>query len=247
MHRESLMHAPGADGGEPIACHVREPEHDASGTVLLLHGRDGAGRAAHIEMIADAYVARGWRIVAPDLPNSRATPDSGPPERFTMSGHRRDSGAVLAWVCTSLGADRQIGRLALAGHSVGAFSAAWLASELDEPAHLLAVSPVVSGSALLAARDAMGPAAIEAVAREVPLMLAEMPSQDALPALQQLSCPVAVVTGAEDGLTPPKDARAYLAAASAGCFFAALPGQHHCPTGPAVARALAAALDAVAA
>ena len=76
-------------------------------------------------------------------------------------------------------------------------------------------------------------------------MLAEMPSQDAVPALQLLSCPVAVVTGAEDGLTPPKAARAYLAAASAGCFFAALPGQHHCPTGPIVARALAAALDAV--
>ena len=32
MHRESLMHAPGAAGGEPIPCHVREPERAASGT-----------------------------------------------------------------------------------------------------------------------------------------------------------------------------------------------------------------------
>ena len=245
MHGESLKHAPGADGGDPIPCHVREPERAASGTVLLLHGRDGAGRAAHIEVIADAYVARGWRVIAPDLPNSGATPGSGPPERFTMSGHRRDSRAVLDWVLSSLAGDSPVARLAIAGHSVGAFSAAWLASEHPETAHLLAVSPVVSGNALLAARDAMGPAAIEAVKREVPLMLAEMPSQDAVPALQQLTCPVAVVTGAEDGLTPPKAARAYLAAAPAGCFFAALPGQHHCPTGPIVARALAAALDAV--
>ena len=41
-----------------------------AGTVLLVHGRNGAPGQAQIAEIANAYLDRGWRVVAPELPNS---------------------------------------------------------------------------------------------------------------------------------------------------------------------------------
>ena len=57
--------------------------------------------------------------------------------------------------------------------------------------------------------------------------------------------PLAVVTGAEDGLVRLHDARAYFNAAPNGRFFGALPDEHHCPAGSACAQMLQAALAAV--
>ncbi len=229
-------------GGAPIACQIIEPLLPVVGVALLVHGRDGAGTSAHMVPIADAYVGRGWRVVAPDLPFSRATPGSGPPEDFTMQRHVEDARQVLAWVLGEMPVAR---RLALAGHSMGAYAIARLAAESVAAEHLLAVSPVVSGTALLEARRVMGPAAVEALERDAPGLRAEMTAHDAVPALRRLTAPVAVVTGREDGITPLAAARAYFAAAPAAAFYSALPGQHHCPAGPLYTTALAAALDAL--
>lgn len=241
----TLAHAPPRRGDQPIPCHVLAPEGPATGLVLLLHGRDGAGRSPHIVPIADAYLARGWRVVAPDLPHSRATADSGPPELYTMSGHLEDAAAVLQWARDTWPVDAK--RLALAGHSVGAWAAARLAAATPALDHLLGVSPVFSGRALLAARRAMGAPAVHALRREAPAMLAELSTIKAAPALRRVTAPVAVVTGASDGIVPPAVARAWFRASAGACFYMALPGQHHCPEGPAYDRALAAALDAAAA
>jgi pimeloyl-ACP methyl ester carboxylesterase len=227
----------------PIPCHLSAPATAAGGLLLLLHGRDGAGRSPHIQPIARAYLARGWQVVAPDLPYSRATPESGPPERFTMRGHLEDSRAVLRWARQRF-ADRDE-RLAVAGHSVGAWSVAHLAAETADVEHVLGVSPVFSGRALLEARRAMGDAAVAAVERDAPAMVPELEGQEAEPALRQIARPLAVVTGALDGITPTRFARAYFAAAPGACFYTALPGQHHCPDGPPYDRALAAALEAM--
>jgi pimeloyl-ACP methyl ester carboxylesterase len=235
--REWVKHV-GA-GGAAIACQIIEP---VVGVALLVHGRDGAGTSAHMVPIADAYAGRGWRVVAPDLPFSRATPGSGPPEDFTMQRHVEAARQVLHWV---LGEMPVAHRLALAGHSMGAYAIARLAAESVAADHLLAVSPVVSGTALLEARRAMGPAAIEAFEREAPRLRAEMTADDAVPALQRITVPVAVVTGREDGITPVAAARAYFTAAPAAAFYSALPGEHHCPQGPLYTTALAAALDAL--
>lgn len=78
-------------------------------------------------------------------------------------------------------------------------------------------------------------------------MLAELSTIKATPALRRVTAPVAVVTGASDGIVPPAVARAWFRASAGACFYMALPGQHHCPEGPAYDRALAAALDAAAA
>ncbi|WP_089232514.1 alpha/beta hydrolase [Tropicimonas sediminicola] len=226
---------------QPIPLVVASPGESVRGTVLLVHGRNGAPDQPHIAQIAEAYLARDWRVVAPGLPNSSALPGSGAPEKLTFTGHCKAASAVWGWV-RERWPDTP---LALAGHSIGAFAVAHLAAETPGPHHVLAVSPAVSGRALLLARVAMGPPAVEAVEREAPLFRAEMEAADAAPALAKTDAPLAVVTGAEDGLVPLKDARAYFAAAANARFFAAVPGQHHCPVGPDVGEALTAALSAL--
>lgn len=206
---------------------------------ILLHGRDGSADAAHMRPLADAYAARGWTVLTPDLPHSRATPGSGDPARYTMTGHVRAARAVIGWA-RAQGPES----LALAGHSVGAYAIAELAGDAGAE-HLLAVSPVISGAALMAARRAMGPDAVAALEREAPDMRAQMDCLNAAPALARCAAPVAVMTGARDTLTPPADALAYLNASCAPRFFSVLPGEGHCPTGHAYRRALDAALDAL--
>lgn len=220
---------------------LAEPDGTPKGTVLLVHGRNGAPGQAQIAEIARAYLARGWRVAAPELPHSVASPQSGPPEKVTFSGHTQAAAEVWAWVRQQWPGTR----LALAGHSIGAYAIAHLAGATPETDHVLAVSPPMSGQVLLAARLAMGPAAIEAVKREAPLFYAEMPSADATPALASTTAPLAVVTGAEDGLVRLNDARAYFSAAPNARFFGALPDEHHCPAGVACGQMLAAALSAV--
>ncbi|MEM8956757.1 MAG: alpha/beta fold hydrolase [Pseudomonadota bacterium] len=234
--------APCAVGPGAIPCHLFEPDQAPHAVALVVHGRNGAMHQPHIQALIQAYLTRGWRVMAPDLPHSAATPASGPSEDVTMDGHARAAGDVL----TAILRDHSEGLpLGLCGHSLGAHAIAAIAGDVPELHHLLAVSPVVSGLALLDARAAMGPPALEALAREAPRMRETMASESAVPFLERLEAPVAVMTGALDGLTPPAAARAYFDAAPRACFYAVLKGQHHCPTGPELDRALASSFDAV--
>lgn len=228
--------APGPAGDIPVL--VAGPGSEVRGTLLLVHGRNGAPWQPQIAEIAEAYLARGWRVAAPELPFSIASPGSGPPEQITFSGHTAAAEQVWDWVAR-LWPDAP---RALAGHSIGAFAVAHLAAGAGDTHHVLAMSPPMSGRVLLAARHAMGPAAIEAVKSEAPAYFAEMQIADAEPALNRIVAPLAVVTGAEDGLVRLADARAYFAAAPNGRFFAALPDEHHCPAGAACGQMLSAAL-----
>lgn len=230
---------PAAAGPIPVV--VAEPAGRPKGTVLLVHGRNGAPGQPQIAEIAEAYLARGWRVAAPELPHSAALPESGPPEQVTFAGHTSAAAEVWAWVAWQWPDEAR----ALAGHSLGAYAIAHLAAGSPDAHHVLAVSPPMSGRVLLLAREAMGPAATEAIRREAPAYLAESPTADAEPALNRMAAPLAVVTGAADGLIPLKDARAYFAAAPNARFFAALPDEHHCPAGAACGHMLAAALSAL--
>ena len=218
---------------------IAGPERPA-GVALLAHGRNGAPDQPQIAEIARAYLARGWRVVAPELPHSAALPGSGPASGLTLAGHVAAAGAMLGWMQETWPAMP----LALAGHSIGGYGVGMMAGHSGLH-HVLAVSPVLSGPLLLAARVAMGPQALTELAREAPLYRAELDTADAAPVLQGSPVPVAVVTGLEDGVVTPDHARAYFVAARQGRFFAALPGQHHCPEGPDCAAALGAALMAV--
>lgn len=227
-----------AEGTLPVM--IAGPE-DARGTVLLVHGRNGAPAQPQIAEIALAYLARGWRVAAPVLPNSSASPGSGPAAEVSFARHVRAAAQVADW----LAARWPAGAHALAGHSIGGYAVAHLAADRPAAHHVLAVSPPMSGMVLMRAREAMGPGAIDEVRREAPGYFVEMRTADAEPALRRIAAPLAVVTGACDGLVPLADARAYFAAAPNGRFFAALPDQHHCPAGPACASMLAAALAAL--
>lgn len=236
--RAERLLAKTAAGRIPVV--IAAPSGAVSGTVLLVHGRNGAPAQPHIDEIAQVYLDRGWRVVAPELPNSSALPESGPASELTFTRHTAAADQVWDWVAQQWPDDRR----GLAGHSIGGYAVAHLGARL-QPDHLLAVSPPMSGMVLLSARRAMGPNAVAEVEREAPLYRAEMESADASGAIGRVTAPLAVVTGAEDGLVPLKDARAYFAAAPNGRFFGSLPGQHHCPVGPACRTMLAAALDAV--
>ncbi|QIE57270.1 alpha/beta fold hydrolase [Pikeienuella piscinae] len=238
MATEPLVASSPDRGAGALRRRLRGPA-SARRIAVLLHGRDGSADSDHMRLLADAYIGRGWSVLAPDLAHSRATPGSGDPERFSMTGHVRDARAAIGWVQA-----RGPERLALAGHSIGAYAAAELAEEAQVD-HLIAVSPVLSGAALLAARRAMGPDAVAALAREAPEMRREMEALDAAPALARCLAPVAVMTGARDALTPPCDALAWFRAARVPRFFSVLPGESHCPTGPVYRRAIEAALDAL--
>ena len=226
-------------GNVPVV--VAAPTPAPTGTVLLVHGRNGAPDQAQIAEIADAYLLRGWRVAAPELPNSIALPESGPPDQVSFTRHTQAAAGAWDWLVRQWPGTPH----ALAGHSIGAFAIAQLAGAAPEAHHLLAVSPPISGMVLLSARQAMGPAAIEAVQREAPLFYAEMPLADAAPSLARCPAPLAVVTGAEDGLVRLHDARTYFNTAPNGRFFGALPDEHHCPAGSACAQMLQAALTAV--
>ncbi|MDS9469232.1 hypothetical protein RGQ15_16850 [Paracoccus sp. MBLB3053] len=225
----------------PIPVFVAGPKGEPKGTVLLVHGRNGAPGQPQIAAIAEAYLGSGWRVAAPELPHSAASPDSGSPAEITFAGHVQAAAEVWAWVNAQWSASRR----ALAGHSIGAFAVAHLAAGSPAAHHILAVSPPISGRVLLRAREAMGPAALDEVRREAPTYFDEMQTADAEPALKRAVSPLAVVTGAADGLIPLQDARAYFAASPNGRFFAAVPDEHHCPAGEAYGRMLAAALAAL--
>lgn len=215
-----------------------DPANDP--VALVLHGRNGAPEQPHIEAIVSAYRRRGLASVVPELPHSAANPGSGEPAALSFRGQAIAVRRVAEWL-----AGQAPGRpVAVAGHSLGAFAAPRVAETLPL-AHVLAVSPVVSGQALLEARRSMGPEAVAALAAEAPALRAEMTAATAVPAIAALAVPVAVVTGAEDALTPPADARTYLAAAAQPRFFAVLPGQDHCPVGAATDTVLDAALIAL--
>ncbi|MFT4012227.1 MAG: alpha/beta fold hydrolase [Paracoccus sp. (in: a-proteobacteria)] len=220
----------------PIPVVLAEPPAPI-GSVLLVHGRNGAPEQVQIAEIARAYLARGWRVVAPELPHSLALPRSGPPGGISFAGHVRAAAQVWDWMAGRW-PDRP---RALAGHSIGGYAVAHLGAGSDAH-HVLAVSPPMSGMVLYRARQAMGEAALDEVRREAPGYFDEMRLADAEPALRRLAAPLAVVTGAEDGLVRLADARAYFTAAPNGRFFGALPGQHHCPAGAACGQMLAVAL-----
>lgn len=220
---------------------VANPDGVAKGSVLLVHGRNGAPGQPQIAEIAAAYLARGWRVAAPELPHSSALPDSGPPDRITFAGHVRAAAQVWAWLAQQW---PDLPR-ALAGHSIGGYAVAHLAADSGDAHHVLAVSPPMSGRVLLRAREAMGPGALDEVRRDAPAYFTEMRTADAEPALNRITARLAVVTGADDGLVPLKDARSYFMAAPNGRFFGALPDEHHCPAGAACAQMLTAALAAL--
>ncbi len=250
-----------ADGLMQI--HVHVPEAPV-GIALIAHGRNGGAEQNHIRPITAACLAHNLVAVVPDLCNSAGNDAAGEKSAFTMAGHVADLSAVLQWLNPDAPAPRAGGWVAppfatgadlageraapvLIGHSMGAYATCRLAGAPDqpEPRGLLAISPVRSGPALLEARHTMGPKAIAALQRELPHAFEEWPDHDLAPLLPEIACPSAVIVGARDTITTPKDAWTLARALSDCVRFDVLPGEHHCPLGDAYATSIATSLELI--
>ncbi|MBJ3777613.1 alpha/beta hydrolase [Acuticoccus mangrovi] len=229
-----------AGSAGPMTVHVRRPAGTARGTLILAHGRNGAAAAPHLVPILAAATERGLVTVAPDLCHSANNDSAGAACDFTMAAHLADVATVVEW---AEAAEPACPRL-LAGHSMGAYAALRLAAR--HPAHLrgvLAVAPVISGTALFAARQAMGPDALPALFQEVAAAHDEWPRHDLAAVAPLVDVPVAIIVGADDAVTPPAHAHRLAGWLGTRAHVDVIPGEPHSPLGPAYVASVGHALD----
>ncbi|GAB5375831.1 MAG: hypothetical protein AcusKO_22930 [Acuticoccus sp.] len=228
-----------------LRVHGAAPAGAAAGAVLVAHGRNGAADQAHITPVVAACLARDYWVAVPDLCYSAANDSAGPAAGFTMTAHLADVRTVLDWAAAQPAWATGGPRIA-AGHSMGAYAVLRLAAETAAAGTItgvMAISPVIAGRALIAARERMGPHALAALSAELPGAFAEWPRHDMMPLASRITQPAAVIVGADDTLTTPQDAKTLADALPNLVHSAVLGGEHHCPLGADYAASLAVALD----
>lgn len=238
---ETLMLAGSA--GDMIVRLFR-PRDEVLGSAIVAHGRNGTADAPHMAPIIAACLARSLAVIAPNLCHSSANASAGAAATFTMGAHLSDLRQVLRWA-TVPERRRRAEPLLLVGHSMGAYASLRIAADAGpgEISGVLAVSPVISGRALISARSAMGADAVAALRAELPGAFEEWPEHDIEAVVADIASAAAVIVGADDTITPPSDA-ARLAGWLGTCVWHdVIPGEHHCPVGHAYAESVGHALD----
>lgn len=222
--------------------HVFAPAGVAAGLAVAAHGRNGGAQQAHMVPVIEACLERGLIVAAPDLCHSAGNDAPGDPARFTMAAHCADVATVVedAFEMAPHGRPRL-----LIGHSMGSFAACAIAARRKDVTGVLALSPVISGDALLAARRTMGENAIAALREEVPDALTEWPLHTLAETAGVIAAPVAAIVGADDTLTPPEAARRLLSWVKRPAGLEVVAGEHHCPVGGGFSASLRRALDAL--
>lgn len=240
---------PAASATGAMAARVFRPAAPTGRLAVVAHGRNGAHGQPQMLPAIRACLGAGDTVLAPDLCHSAANASPGKASGFTMGGHLAD---LRAAVGRAVAERARLGWTApgmvLVGHSMGAYAAMRLAAEgVGAPVEgVVAVSPVVSGAALLAARARMGPEAVAMLEAEVPGALAEYAAHDVVPFAAALSMPVALIVGSDDTVTPPEDACGLARVLPRLAMCRVLPRQHHCPEGPGYEAALGEALERIA-
>lgn len=229
--------------GEMIVHHLH-PQGVPVGTVFLAHGRNGAADQPHMRPVIEACLARSLAVVAPDICNSDANESAGSSADFTMAAHVADLRATIERTTAAASATGSPPPL-LIGHSMGAYAALRIAAEAAAGAFggVLAISPVISGRALIAARERMGAAAVAALRAELPGAFLEWPQHDLAPLAAAIDVPCAVIVGADDTLTTPADAATLAGWLRHLVWHDVVAGEHHCPLGEGYALSVGTALD----
>lgn len=213
---------------------------------ITAHGRNGAARAPHMQKLIDAYKARGYVVISPDCCASAWNGSAGNEADFLLENHVRDVRRTVDWAFANAAALGWTGsRLALCGHSMGAYAVARLAADeyAGRAAHLLLVSPFTSGARQIEAREKYHPDGIANLRRDVPRALDEWPRHDIFTMTGRLALPVAIFAGAKDIVAPPENVAELVARLPSAPFYELLPEASHCLEGGDYQTELTDAID----
>lgn len=209
------------------------------GLCFVSHGLKSAADAPHITQIRNAYIHRGYTVIAPNLCNSNANDSDGDLDTFSIRDHIDGIRRTVEWTQENAGLFNWDGRrFVMAGHSMGAYASGYLAAREygGQCAHLLLVSPTTSGERSLRARsdERINPGAMDIMRRETPLLENEWPHHDAYRHVAALTMPTAIAVGSIDTLTPPSDIHDFAAALPRCIETCIVPGEHHCLVGDTI-------------
>lgn len=204
---------------------------------IIAHGRNGAPEQPQMMPIIEACRSIGMGVVAPHCRNSNANCSDGTAQTFTMEGAVADLREVMEWLKTAGLAPPAL----IAGHSMGGYAALRLAAEEADVGAVLAVSPVTSGTRLIAAHRAHG--SLEILDRDNPKAREEWPLHDILPLAAKITQPVALLVGSLDHLTQVPDVAALRQRLPNVVFWRVLEGEPHCPVGATYRAELSAAME----
>ncbi|MBL4805410.1 MAG: hypothetical protein JKY71_11145 [Alphaproteobacteria bacterium] len=142
--------------GLPMHLRITTPhgwENGRMRSAFIQHGRSGSIDYPHNKVLESAYLDRGYRTVMINSTNSQNNLSAGVLEDFTIPRHVRDMHDAVMWG-QSTGITPNA--FALAGHSMGAYSALDLAADEfrdnENLLHVLGAAPVTDGERQVEAR-----------------------------------------------------------------------------------------------
>jgi len=194
-----------------------QPDGEAVGTCVVMHGYGGTKEQAHIQVFANVFLRNGFAVFNFDATNSFGESD-GEYENARLGLHTGDLEDVVFWAQKQ---DWFRSPLALIGHSMGGYAVVRFAQNYpDNVAYLVPVAPVVSGKLITEAylryrpeefaqwkkdgvrvsKNASFPGVIEKSPWDV---VVEWQNHDLLPNANKLTMPTLLITGSEDTICPP--------------------------------------------
>jgi len=184
------------------------------GIAFVQHGLSSNIVQPQIKTVHKCYVENGWITVSIDSTNSLNDAD-GELADFTIGRHKTDLTDVILWAKEQ---DWFIDKIALFGHSMGAYSALMNASQFDDITdHVIAASTVTSGINLIQAwkthmsddfKSWQKQGYIERTKERYTGRIAFSDIQkfidySVFDDLNKINCPILFITGENDTSTPP--------------------------------------------
>ncbi len=202
--------------GQNLAVRV-EQSGDQKGLALIMHGLGGFKEQPHLQVVAEAFLAKGYTVIRFDTTNTLGESD-GSYEKATTTNYYEDLEDVIQWAKKQAWYQEPF---VLVGHSLGGFCTAFYAE--NHPKEILALAPIsilVSGKLSLEAHQRFEPEGLKnwektgwqiTRSRSKPGMIKKLPwshmidrlKYDLLPQASRLTMPILLIIGENDTATPP--------------------------------------------